>query len=70
MMKKYVIHKSSRNAGPVSYNGPTWDNADLRYVRYDIYEDKEYAEYIAKELSKFNPVGFEVTEIRNKNDTL
>lgn len=67
-MIKYVISKSSRSIGPVSYNGPTWDNAGLRGWRKDLYDDREEALALATLLSKTNPVGFVVDEVKVKED--
>ena len=58
----FVIHKSSRSAGLVSYNGPAWDNAQLRGLRQDTYKYRNVAETIALLLTQYNPVGFEVSE--------
>lgn len=66
-MIKYVISKSSRTIGPVSYNGPTWDNAGLRQWRKDLYDDREEALALAALLSRTNPVGFIVDEVNVEN---
>ena len=57
---KYVIHKSSRMPGVVSYTGSTLDRAGLRGEYKETYEDREEAENFAKQLGQYNPVGFEV----------
>lgn len=68
-MKRYVIHKSTREPGDVSYDGPTWDQAGIRGHRQNTYHTRKYAELIARDLSRVNPVGFKVAEIDVKDET-
>jgi type IV secretory pathway component VirB8 len=68
-MKRYVIHKSTREPRDVSYVGSTWDQAGMRAYRKDTYASKFVAEQHARQLSKFNPVGFSVAEIEVKEET-
>lgn len=63
----FVIHKNSRTALTLSYSGPTWDSAGIRHLRCDSYANKEYAEAIAIILSKYNLVGFQVSQRPKKN---
>ena len=37
----YVIHKKSRMPANSSYNGITWDNANLRHLHKDVYSESE-----------------------------
>lgn len=57
---KYYITKKSRNE---PYMGPTWNKAGLAEECYKYYLIKEEVEKLAEQLSKFNPVGFEVIEV-------
>ena len=59
----YVIHKSSRLPAHVSYTGPTLDRAGLRDQYKETYTDKAEAEAIAKILTEYNPVGFDVSQV-------
>lgn len=61
-MKQYVIHKAIREPRGDSYDGPTWDVARIRHLRWDTYDDAVFAEAIATVLTHFNPVGFSVSE--------
>jgi hypothetical protein len=63
---KYVIHKASRLAKDISYNGVTWDQAGIRHLRCDTYDKLSYAKGLATILSKFNSIGFTVTELGTK----
>jgi hypothetical protein len=65
-MKRYVIHKSTREPGTVSYDGPAWDRAGMRAYRKDTYATKFMADQYARQLSLFNPVGFRVAEIKKE----
>jgi hypothetical protein len=58
---RFVISKSSRMPGKVSYTGPAWD--DFRHLRKDVYEDRAEAEEHARMLGEVNAVGFDVTEL-------
>jgi len=60
---KYVIYKGSRIPGSVSYSGPTWDRANLRHKYKEQYQEREEAKALALELSRYNPVGFDVGAI-------
>ena len=40
----YVIYKNSRIPTTVSYNGPTWDQAGIRYYYKAQYESKVAAD--------------------------
>ena len=60
---KYVICKNSRDAGVVSYSGPTWDSAGIRNLYQPHYRSKDWALRLAKFLTKHNPVGFHVVEV-------
>jgi hypothetical protein len=64
MLKAYVIHKKTHDPGSVSYAGATWDDAGIRNNYQQQYFIKEWAEQLAEKLTKFNPVGFEVTEVK------
>lgn len=57
---KYYITKKSRNE---PYMGPTWKKTDYDYPISKYFDNKTYAEWVAEQLSKFNPVGFEVVEV-------
>lgn len=59
---RYVIHKTSRAPGDQSYSGSTWDRAGMRTRYRETYSNKAEAERIAKILTKYNPVGFVVSE--------
>ena len=58
---KFIIHKTSRMPTDVSYDGSTWDTADLRDIYQETYDDLAHAEWIAAKLSQHNPVGFAVS---------
>lgn len=60
---KYVIHKSSRVPAHISYTGPTLDRAGLRDQYKETYDNYKEAKAFADELSKYNPVGFEVSVV-------
>ena len=60
----YVIHKTSRYPGRVSYSGSTWDQAGIRHLCKDYYESREEAKMLAVILTRFNPVGFDVSETK------
>jgi hypothetical protein len=57
----YVIHKWSRSAASVSYNGPACKKAGVTGGK--IYENIKEAESDAEKLSRINPVGFLVSEL-------
>ena len=57
----YVIHKTSRMPGAVSYNGPTCKTAGVIGGR--VYNNIEEATRDARKLSECNPVGFIVSPI-------
>jgi hypothetical protein len=60
----YVIHKATRAPDKSgSYCGATWDSAGIRHKYKQFYTNKNRAKRIAAELTKFNPVGFEVSVI-------
>lgn len=59
----YVIHKKSRTPSDESYSGSTWDRAGIRHLRRPVYYDKQEAQRHAKELTKYNPVGFGVSKV-------
>lgn len=61
-MRKYVIAKTSRMPGLVSYNGPTCKHAGV--IGGQVYTNRETAENDAKKLSEHNPVGFVVYELK------
>ena len=61
----YVIYKKSRYPGKKSYSGPTWDKAGIRHLCEDYYKSKEEARLLAVILSRFNPVGFDVSESKD-----
>lgn len=58
----YVIHKSSRQPGRVSYSGPTWDVANMRDEYEETYKDRKKAETLACYLGRHNTVGFKVSK--------
>ncbi len=53
----WVIYKSSRSPANVSYNGPSWDDAQLRHRRLDVYESKDEALELARR-GKMGPAGW------------
>lgn len=57
---KYIIYKSSRLPQSVSYSGPTWDIAGIRDLYQPQYDNYDTANTLAKKLTQFNGVGFEV----------
>jgi hypothetical protein len=59
----YVIHKSSRTPGKISYSGPTWDKAGIRDAYKETFLHEETAKDIAEMLSEHNPVGFAVSSV-------
>lgn len=64
-MSGYVIYKSTRLPRTDSYAGPTWDFAGIRDQFREVYADRGEAERIARELTKFNAVGFEVAAVQD-----
>lgn len=56
---KYYITKKSRNE---PYIGSTWSKAGYDNPVSKYFDNKTYAEYLAEQLSKFNPAGFKVVE--------
>ena len=60
---KYIIYKSTRLPGTVSYTGPTWDSAGIRHLYKEVYENQLEAERIAAILVEYNGVGFSVKSI-------
>jgi hypothetical protein len=64
---KYYITKKSRDE---PYMGCTWSKVGFTESPPSMYfENKAYAEYLAEQLSKFNPVGFEVKEVLEDEET-
>jgi hypothetical protein len=63
-MNRWVIHKRSRAPRDESYSGITWDKASLRHRYKKQYTDLNEAIDLAEQLSKFNPVGFVATRIK------
>lgn len=61
-MIEYVIHKTTRAPRDESYAGPTWDRAQLRHLYRRTYLSYDNAKAIANVLSKYNPIGFIVSE--------
>lgn len=61
-MRKYVIAKTSRTPGLVSYNGLTCKHAGV--IGGQIYTNRETAEDDARKLTEWNPVGFVVYELK------
>ncbi len=57
----YVTFKSMRSSESISYDGPTWDAAEIHTLRRDTYVDRE-ARRGCGLLSESNPVGFSVGE--------
>lgn len=62
----WIIHKKTREASNVSYSGITWDKAKIRGFYKPVYENREEAYTLAKILSFYNPVGFEVSKTKEK----
>lgn len=62
---KYIIYKSTRLPGILSYSGGTWDQAGIRNRYKEQYDDKEEALELASILSSYNGVGFEVEPIND-----
>lgn len=60
----WVIYKKSREPRAVSYEGSTWDKVKIRHLYQNQYWDKELAKILAMLLSKYNPVGFDIAEIK------
>ena len=58
----YVIHKSTREPSHCSYSGSTWDKAGIRSCYKETYFRKDTAQMYADILSKYNLVGFKVSE--------
>jgi hypothetical protein len=67
MPTKYIIMKSSRAfegaTAPWAYRGPTCTDAGVELGK--IYNSKEEAQIDADKLTKHNPVGFVVLEMKN-----
>jgi len=61
-MRKYVIAKTSRMPGLVSYNGPTCKHAGV--TGEQVYTDNDEANKDAEKLSEHNPIGFVVYELK------
>jgi hypothetical protein len=59
----YVIHKKSRNPKTLSYEGATWDTAQLREFYKPTYDSREEADLLCKLLSRHNPVGFTTSKV-------
>ncbi len=59
-MAEWVIHKWSRSASNVSYNGPACEAAGI--IGGQVYTDRATAEADAARLTQVNPVGFHVSE--------
>ena len=66
----WVIYKKTREPGRVSYDGPTWDEAGIRNLWKNSYEDKTEAMAIALVLSTWNLVGFDVHEIKDQTQKI
>ncbi|MEI6425623.1 MAG: hypothetical protein WCP55_25645, partial [Lentisphaerota bacterium] len=59
---EFVIHKKSRTPGGISgRGGQNVHGVDIK----NVYTDKAEAEAHAKHLSKYNPVGYEVSPVNN-----
>ncbi len=66
-MARYVIHKTSRAATDQSYIGNSWHEAGLSDCYKPVYTGRYEAEELARELSRFNPVGFTVSKIEDED---
>lgn len=62
----YIIHKRTCEPGYESYSGSTWDRTGVRHLWKPVYKFREVAKSIADMLSLYNPVGFTVTEVKEK----
>ena len=61
-MKKFVIHKSSRLPNCETFQSWVFDKAQINHLFRKHYYSRKEAIRVARNLSKFNPVGYSVSE--------
>lgn len=67
---RWVIHKRKDNPGSSSYDGATWDRANIRALYRTTYRDPVHAMWLVAVLNKFNRAGFRLSEVGSKRDNL